>query len=379
MKPSRNDMEEAREQLTASMFVAGEEDLHENKLRMLDDHLEQLVMIHQETQTFCSKLTQAENSTTNFTKAKNLSPIPDQQVSCLAVPSLFEFLENVKKIQTEQGIFGPSGALHKTLVDKMLESLWKHEEVACQDIKNGGNDDSVKSVVLYLVEHFGSPPMIESLAQRKHEEIGRLLRPFVESNAAVNHAAIRAHRSAMNSVTSMINYYTDNFTESQAYSLVSQGGWTNSYQKTILSILPWDDVSGTVLMLKHQTPKEQYQTLKNKIENLTAEIGELVSRYNQAPIPQTSLLAERTALVSEVRTNPRRDDAEEVRPRERRVREIRVDRSREPKYKRFEEPRTATGTDRTAGMRSSLLFQIAWELFISVKIACRSRVKLDPF
>ena len=106
---------------------------------------------------------------------------------------MFEFLENVKKIQTQQGIFAPGGALHKILVNKMLESLWKHEEDAVQDIKNSGSDDSVKSVVSYLVEHYGSPPMIEALAQRKHEEIGRLHRPFEEGNAAVRHAAIRAH------------------------------------------------------------------------------------------------------------------------------------------------------------------------------------------
>ena len=229
VKPSRNDIEEAREKLDEAIYVAGEEELHGDKLRMLDDYQAELVRIHQETQSFCTRLTQGENSSTNFTKAKNLSPLPDQQVSVLGVPSLFEFLENVKKIQSQQGIFAPGGAFHKSLVDKMLESLWKHEEDAVQDIKNGGSDDNVKSVVQYLVEHYGSPPMIEALAQRKHEEIGRLHRPFEEGNAAVSHAAIRAHCSAMNSVTSMNVYYQENFSESGASSMVYKVGMTNSY------------------------------------------------------------------------------------------------------------------------------------------------------
>ena len=206
VKPNRNDVEDEREKMDETIHIQGEEELHWMKLKQLDDYQAELVRIHQETQTLCSRLTQGENSNTNFTRAKNLSPLPSQQLYVLEVPSLYEFISNVRQIQGSQGIFAPGGALHKSLVNKILESLGEHEPDAVQDIKNEKSAETVDSVVQYLVRHYGSPAMVEALAQRHHEEIGRLFRPFLENNTAVSHAAIKAHRSTMNSVSTMIAY-----------------------------------------------------------------------------------------------------------------------------------------------------------------------------
>ena len=76
VKPNRNDVEEAREKMDETIYIQGEGELHWAKLEQLDVCQAELVRIHQETQSFCSRLTQGENSNTNFTKAKNLSPLP---------------------------------------------------------------------------------------------------------------------------------------------------------------------------------------------------------------------------------------------------------------------------------------------------------------
>ena len=119
-----------------TIHIQSEEGLHWANLKQLDNYQEELARLHQETQTLCSRITQGENSNTNFTRAKNLSPLPSQQLSVLGVPSLYEFISNVRQIQGSQGIFAPGGALHKSLINKILESLGEYEPDAVQDIRN---------------------------------------------------------------------------------------------------------------------------------------------------------------------------------------------------------------------------------------------------
>ena len=64
----------------------------------------------------------------------------------LGIPSLYEFISNIEQIQGSQGIFAPGGALHKTLINKILEALGEYEPDAVQDIRNEKAADSVDSV-----------------------------------------------------------------------------------------------------------------------------------------------------------------------------------------------------------------------------------------
>ena len=123
----------------------------------------------------------------------------------LGIPSLYEFISNTNEIQGSQGIFAQGGGLHKVLINKILEALMEYEPDAVQDIKNEKAADSVDSVLQYLVRHYGSPTTVEALAKTRHDEIGRLYRPFLENNTALCHTAIKGHRSTMNSVTTMIS------------------------------------------------------------------------------------------------------------------------------------------------------------------------------
>ena len=61
----------------------------------------------------------------------------------------------------------------------------EYESDAVQDIKNEKAADSVNSVLQYLVRHYGSPTTVEALAKTRHDEIGRLYRPFLEGNTAL--------------------------------------------------------------------------------------------------------------------------------------------------------------------------------------------------
>ena len=80
----------------------------------------------------------------------------------LGIPS------NIEQIQGFQGIFAPGGALHKTLINKILEALGEYEPDAVHDIKNEKAADSVDSVLQYL-----QPTTVEALAKTRHDEIRR--------------------------------------------------------------------------------------------------------------------------------------------------------------------------------------------------------------
>ena len=71
---------------------------------------------------------------------------------------------------------------------------------------------------------------MEVLAKARHDDIRKLVRPFLEGNIALGFAAIKGHRSTMNSVTSMISYYKENYPKDEAVSKVHQGGLTPGYQ-----------------------------------------------------------------------------------------------------------------------------------------------------
>ena len=49
-----------------------------------------------------------------------------------------------------------------------------------QDLKNEKANDTISSVIEYLVTHHGSPATVKSLAKTRHEDIGQLIRPFLE-------------------------------------------------------------------------------------------------------------------------------------------------------------------------------------------------------
>ena len=89
---------------------------------------------------------------------------------------MFEFIENVTEIQSSQGIFAEGFALHKKLVNKVLEALMENEAQCVQDLKNEKANDTISSVTEYLVTHHGSPATVESLAKT---------RPFLESYIAM--------------------------------------------------------------------------------------------------------------------------------------------------------------------------------------------------
>ena len=75
---------------------------------------------------------------------------------------------------------------------------------------------------------------MEALAKARHDEIGKLYHPFLEGNTALCHAAIKGNQSMMNSVTSMISFYQENYPKDEALSRVHQGGLTLGYQKVII-------------------------------------------------------------------------------------------------------------------------------------------------
>ena len=138
-----------------------------------------------------------------------------------------------------------------------------------QDIKKEKAADSVDSVLQYLVRHYGAPSTVEALAKTRHDEIGKLYRPFLEGNTALCHTAIKGHRSTMNLVTSMISYYQENNPKDEALSHVHQGGLTPGYEKVLINILPAEDVSSTCLLMRNQTPQQQYNILRDKIQCLS--------------------------------------------------------------------------------------------------------------
>ena len=68
-------------------------------------------------------------------------------------------------------------------------------------------------------------------------------------------------------------------------------GWPDpGYQKVLIDILTAEDVFGTCLLLKNQTPQHQYNILSEKIQSLFEEVAEMNIRYNEAPLGQTSLI-----------------------------------------------------------------------------------------
>ena len=88
------------------------------------------------------------------------------------MPSLYEFIENLAEVQASQGIFVDGAALHKQLVDKLLEALVEHKPQSVQDLKNEKANTSVSTVIEYLITHHGQPANIESFAKSRHESIG---------------------------------------------------------------------------------------------------------------------------------------------------------------------------------------------------------------
>ena len=84
----------------------------------------------------------------------------------------------------------------------------ENEAQCVQDLKNEKANDTISSVTEYLVTHHGSPATVESLAKT---------RPFLESYIAMSFAAIKGHRSTMNSVSSMkeLHQRSSNLEDSQ--------------------------------------------------------------------------------------------------------------------------------------------------------------------
>ena len=76
------------------------------------------------------------------------------------------------------------------------DNLEKHEGQCVQDLKNEKASETISSVLKYLITHHGSPATVEFLAKTRHEDIGKLVRPFLEGNIALCFAAIKGHRSA---------------------------------------------------------------------------------------------------------------------------------------------------------------------------------------
>ena len=105
VKPNKEGVEEDRDNLDEAIHLESPEGLHWITLKQLDHTQEELADLHQECQIICTQITQGENSSTNFTRAKNLAPFPNQQLTVLGIPSLFEFISNIKEIQESQGIF----------------------------------------------------------------------------------------------------------------------------------------------------------------------------------------------------------------------------------------------------------------------------------
>ena len=131
--------------------------------------MDDLARIHQDCQEECNLRTQGENGNTNYQRAKTLIGFPSQHLSKLAVPSIFKFLKNVQDVQKQQQIFSEGNAIHKTLVEKILNALVTNEPHTVQDIRNEKPNTSVQDVVTYLVLHHGQPSQVEVLARTRHE------------------------------------------------------------------------------------------------------------------------------------------------------------------------------------------------------------------
>ena len=80
-------------------------------------------------------------------------------------------------------------------------------------------------------------------------------------------AAIKGHRSTMNSVSTMVKYFQDKLPKEIATSKIHSGGLTPSYQGSIISILPQEDVLSVCLLLKNRTLQLHFEILKNKIQS----------------------------------------------------------------------------------------------------------------
>ena len=89
VKPNKNDVEEDRDRLNEAIHPEHQEELHWITLKQLDQTQAELSALNLECQILCTQITQGENSTTNFTRAKNLAPFPSQQLSVLGIPSIF--------------------------------------------------------------------------------------------------------------------------------------------------------------------------------------------------------------------------------------------------------------------------------------------------
>ena len=135
IRPSKHDVEEERDKLNEVIHLDHQEGLHWITLKHLDHVQAELSDLHHQCQVLCNQITQGENSTGNFQRAKNLAPFPHQHLSILGIPSIFEFIENVNGIQSSQGIFSEGCALHKSLIKYVLEALMEHEGQCVQDQK----------------------------------------------------------------------------------------------------------------------------------------------------------------------------------------------------------------------------------------------------
>ena len=173
-----------------------------------------LARIHQNCQEECNLRTQGENSNANYQRAKTLIDFPSQHLSKLAVPIIFKFLKNDSDVQRR-----PRNAQH-IVVERILNALVTNELHTVQDIRNEKPNASVQDVVTYLFLHHGQPSQVEALAKTRHEEIGRLVRPFLESNISLIFSDIKAHRSTFNSMDIMIKYFNETLPEKQALSKV---------------------------------------------------------------------------------------------------------------------------------------------------------------
>ena len=94
----------------------------------------------------------------------------------------------------------------------------------------------------------------------------------------------------MNSVSTMLKYFQDNLPKDRATSKIHPGDLTPLYQASIISILPQEDVSSVCLLLKNQNPEQQFEILKNKIQQLHEEAHRMSVRFNSTPVSQTSLI-----------------------------------------------------------------------------------------
>ena len=127
IKPNKHDVEEERDKLDEAIHLDHQEGLHWITLKHLDQTQAELSDLLLQCQVICSQISQNENSTTNFTRAKNLAPFPNQRLSVLGIPSIFKIISKINRIQQSQCIFAEGCALHKTLINKVLEALMEHK------------------------------------------------------------------------------------------------------------------------------------------------------------------------------------------------------------------------------------------------------------